>query len=368
MNFSWNSISKPIVGLSPMDGVTDAAMRSVTARVGKPDIIFTEFTSAEGLMHNALRLLRDFYYTQEQHPIIAQIFGATPECFRQCAVLICELGFDGMDINMGCPSSAVTHHGGGAALIQTPKLAQELIRQSRLGITDWVNGKGIEDLGLHSEFVALVKQRMKTKGLKARNPIPLSVKTRIGYSEIVTEPWISTVLEAGVDAISLHGRTLRQQYSGEANWEEIAKAASLAHHSNTILLGNGDIKTVFDIKKRIEQSGVDGVLIGRAAMGNPWFFNQAREYAHKGISPLPISLEERIKIALEHVRIFEELNRDVFIDDPFPFLNMRKHLGWYFKDIDHAVLIRQKLFQTASLADVENVFREVIAENLVHAQ
>lgn len=359
MNFSWKQATKPIVGLSGMDGVTDAAMRHVTAMYGPPDVIMTEFTSVEGLTHNAALLLRDLHYTPIQRPIIAQLYGSAPEAFRIGAVIVCALGFNGLDINMGCPSRAVTRHGCGAALIKVPQAAKAIIRAARAGIQDWCNGRRLDSLGLSAAFVQAAKSSPIYVGDgEARRPIPLSVKTRIGYDHVNTVDWVSHLLETSLDNISIHGRTLLQKYSGQANWDEIAKAANLIHQTETTVMGNGDLKTPEEIMARITQSGVDGVLIARAAMGNPWLFREYRAAKNDEAAPARITLVERLTAALEHVQCFDHLNQTVFKDDPFPFPNMRKHLGWYIRDLPGAAALRKELLLSASPTRARQLIQE----------
>lgn len=355
-------MAEPVVGMSGMDGVTDATMRHITAKYGRPDVMLTEFTSVEGLSHHAIQLLRDFHYTPIQRPIVAQLYGSTPEAFRRCAVLACALGFDGIDINMGCPSATVARHGCGAALIKAPALAGQIIRAARAGVQDWVRGASVDALGFKPEFAAAVKASPNYIGdAVARWPVPVSVKTRIGYDSPVTESWIAHLLEVGVDNISLHGRTLAQKYTGEADWSEIAKAARLARQTETTLLGNGDIKNPSEVRSRVEQAGVHGVLIGRATMGNPWFFSDYRTSAGGGSSGAGRPLTERIRVALEHAHYFEFLNETIFKDDPFPFINMRKHFGWYLRDLPGVAQLRQTLFHTTTSRQVEKIFEEFAA-------
>lgn len=353
MDSFWNTLPKPIVGLSAMDGVTDAAMREVTALVGKPDFMVTEFTSAEGVVRGITRILRDFYFTPNQRPIVAQIFGIDPESFRTCAVICCFLGFDGIDINMGCPADSIAHKGGGASLIRNPPLAKALIRAVQKGVQDFVNGIELEDLDLPPAFVDLIKERSQRVS-DERSELPVSVKTRIGYDKPVIEEWVPHLLETQPALITLHGRTLEQHYSGSANWEEIAKAAQIIHTTNTLIFGNGDLTTPEQIQQKIKESGVDGVWIGRASMGNPWIFQQYHDFV-EGKEVYEVSTQERFKVALEHCEIFERLNKTVFVQDPIPFLNMRKHLGWYIKGFPNATDIRLKLFQTNSSQEVASI-------------
>lgn len=328
-----------------MDGVTEVVYRSIQKKYGNPDLIYTEFTSVEGICHNAQKLLRDFSYTEEQRPVIAQVFGVTPEYYRQTAVLLCELGFDGIDINMGCPAKSMHKQGSGANLINTPELAQEIVRQTKQGIEDYYNGMRSKDCpDISPRIVKEVEARAK---LVQNRPtkIGLSVKTRVGFSDPVTKTWIKTLLETGVEAIALHGRTLKQQYSGEASWEEIGKAVKIAQGSGTLILGNGDVNSHQEALEKIDKYGVDGVLIGRASFGNPFVF------LPEGITPSKSIFE----IALEHSQLYEKEYSD---QERNKFLPMRKHLGWYVKGIDQAKQVRMELFRAESSVDVERIFKK----------
>ncbi len=342
----WNRLSESIIGLSPMDGVTDAAFRYITDKYGKPDILFTEFTSVEGISHGAVKLLEAFVYHKTNTPTIAQIYGSDIESFYKATFVVCELGFDAIDINMGCPDAAVARKGGGAALILKPKLAQEIVFTVKKAINDWVHGRNIENVGLKDSIVEWVKHYQKQHMIHTeRKYIPVSVKTRIGYDEIVTQEWISNLLETEPAAITLHGRTLKQMYTGQANWEEIGKAAALVKKTSSKILGNGDIKSLADATEKIKTYGTDGALIGRAAFGNPWIF-QAYEPTTR----------ERFETALEHCRMFMQFTPEAH------FLSLRKHLAWYCKGFDGAAEVRAAFMQVQNLDDVERVISKTLAD------
>ncbi|HCU25787.1 MAG TPA: hypothetical protein DF383_12285 [Deltaproteobacteria bacterium] len=361
MNF-WRHIPKPIVGLSPMDGVTDAPFRFIAAKYGKPDLILTEFVNVEGLARNAVVMLEDFLYTESERPIVAQIYGSEPESFYKIAVLVCALGFDGIDINMGCPAKNVASRGCGAALIRTPDLAKEILRQVKRGVRDWAEGREVEDLGLKPRM-ALRVQRMNAERNAAKPPerktLPVSVKTRIGYDSVVVEDWVRHLLEEEPAAISLHGRTLKQMYTGAADWEAIARATEIIHQSSTLALGNGDILSLADAAEKIRASGVDGVLIGRAAMGNPWIFAEKDAWKNKWsaaektpLSESIVATAERFSVLLEHSRYFEQ------VKGPERFSAMRKHFGHYCKGLRGAAELRNKMFQSHSSAEVGEILAE----------
>lgn len=343
----WDKLQKPIIGLSPMDGVTDYPFRHIQKKYGKPDVVITEFTSVEGVCHGATHLLKDFYFDESQRPIVAQIYGTTPDFFRQTAIILCDLGFDGIDINMGCPAKNVAHSGAGAALIQTPELAQQIIRATQQGIKEWQAGATLDDcLDIVQKIRAAVAKRKALLPAEYQDRsriVPVSVKTRIGYSEPVVDRWIPTLLETGIANITLHGRTLKQHYSGQANWEVIGQAAMLCKGTETTILGNGDVSSREDAIDKIEKYGVDGVLIGRASMGNPFVFSP--DPANPSVFP----------IAVEHSQLFEKIYAS---EENYSFLPMRKHLGWYVTSIPFAAEIRVKLFQTNTAQEVKQVLQD----------
>lgn len=342
----WHQLQLPIIGLSPMDGVTDQPFRYIQKKYGNPVVMYTEFTSTEGVCHGADRLLKDFLYDETQRPLVAQIYGTTPDYFRQTTILLCELGFDGIDINMGCPAKNVAHSGAGAALIKTPQLAQDIIRAVQQGITEWQNGHTVEQCAdITPKIAAEIKKRHQQlpEKYQQKRAVPVSVKTRVGFNEPVIKEWISNLLECEPVVIALHGRTLTQHYSGEASWEKIAEAAELTKNTNTLLLGNGDILSLADAHEHVQKYNVDGVLIGRGSMGNPYVFKK---------QPDGPSIFE---IALEHCREFEKVYGN---DEIYNFLPMRKHLGWYVRAVPNATEIRVKLFQTNNSQEVEQVLRD----------
>lgn len=348
------SENKPVIGMSPMDGVTDAPFRYMVAKYGKPDVIFTEFVSVDGLHYaegiKKERMLKDFmkardladlspeqfcsphsylaspeealraenYLVRQINPAkkvfeVAQVFGNKPEYFVEAVKLIESLGFDGIDINMGCPAKNVSENGCGAGLIRTPKLAQEIILAT-----------------------------------KAATKLPVSVKTRIGVSNAdEMAEWIEALCEVRPANISLHGRTLKQLYQGSADWEVIGRAASIVHSHGLHILGNGDVESVESAKEKVESYGVDGVLIGRAAEGNPSIFLGVDDPEYK----------QRLAWAVEHAQVYERVFKP---KNPTPedvrwFLPMRKHLAWYAHGFPGAAELRMALMKTTNASEVERV-------------
>src|SRR5207253_2576335 len=187
----WHKIPQPIIGLSPMDGVTDPAFRFIVARHGKPDVQVTEFINVDEVCHGGEAAWQQLQYAEIERPIVAQIYGADPDKFYQVAQVACELGFDGVDINMGCPSKNVSARGCGAALIRNPPLAREIIRAGQAGVADWAAGHRIETIGLRPKVVERVLALTAGRdGSQSRKPAPGSVKTRLGYDAVVIEDWV----------------------------------------------------------------------------------------------------------------------------------------------------------------------------------
>ena len=351
----WETIGRPIIGLAPMDGITDHPFRFIQKRYGQPALLYTEFASVEGICAGDLRLLKDFLYDGSQRPIVGQIFGRTPECFRQAAIMLCQLGFNGIDINMGCPTKSVAQRGAGAALIKTPALAQEIVQATKLGVRQWQNGATVRDCAdLSKAIVACVEVRYAQlpPPFQQRRPIPVSVKTRIGYDMPQVDEWVAQLLESEPAAIAMHGRTLTAGYSGQADWDQIGQAAALMHGSGVPLLGNGDVTSLEDAHRRVADYSVDGVLIGRASYGNPFVFRPADE------SPLRSDPHRLLHVALAHARLYEA---SFGHHQRYHFPPMRKHLGWYARNLPGAKHLRRELTQSSSLHEAETIIERYFA-------
>jgi len=334
---------KNIIGLSPMDGVTDEAFRLVQTQIAKPDLIFTEFVSAEGISRGGIKLYDTLLFSPEERPIIGQLFGKDPESFYKSAIILCELGFDGVDINMGCPAKTVIQHGSGAALIGKPDLAVEIIKSVRQGIDDWFSNKvKITNIGLNKKTLEIIKHNQKYSNTKKNNIKPtLSVKTRLGITHSIIETWIPILLAQNLDFITIHGRTLKQAYAGIADWDEIKKVVNLAKNTRTKIFGNGDIQTRQQGIEYCHKYGVDGVLIGRAAGGNPWCFG------NHIATP-----KEKFSAMLLHAQIFGQV---------FPkrcFDSLRKHFLLYTTSFPDAKSLRMKLVRLNSVKELLSLEEE----------
>lgn len=339
-----------------MDGVTDQPYRHLQKKYGNPMLMYTEFTNVEGLFLSNGQLLRDLIYDETQRPIIGQIFGKTPSFFYQAAILLCELGFDGIDINMGCPSKNVASSGSGAGLIRTPLLAQAIVRATKQGVQDWLNGATIHNCPNLKARVApqiLAQRAQLPPAYQARRPIPVSVKTRVGYEKPIIATWLPYLLEVEPAVVCIHGRTLEQGYSGEASWEEIGKAVGVAQGSGIAILGNGDVLSLAQAHQHVRDYGVAGILIGRATYGNPFFFGEETPLT-EGEAPDAARIRCFAELMLEHAYLYE---RTYSHYEKYFFSPMRKHLGWYARQMHGGKKLRIPLMQSNSPAEVLHILQ-----------
>lgn len=266
----WLSLPRPFFALAPMEDVTDTVFRQIVASCAPPDVYFTEFTNCDGLLSPGCDIVRRrLRYTQIERPIVAQIWGVHPENYFKTAQLLVELGFNGIDINMGCPEKSVVTHGACAALINNRPLAHEIILATQEGIKS------------------------------TKKAIPLSIKTRIGYNKIITEDWIGFLLSHQLAALTVHGRTAAEQSQVPCHWDEIGKAVSLRNQlkSKTLIIGNGDILDRAQGLAKAKKYKVDGIMIGRGVLNNLWAFSA---------QPAPkLSVEDRLKLLKNHVELFD---------------------------------------------------------------
>lgn len=310
----WRSLPRPFFALAPMAGVTDTVFRRVIARRAKPDVFWTEFVSCDGLVSRGREaLLRDLVFDPLERPIVAQVFGATPKHFFETARLIVSLGFDGIDINMGCPDKAVVAQGAGAALIRTPALARDIILATQEGIAS------------------------------ADSSIPVSVKTRTGYMKDEIDTWIPTLLDTDIAALTIHARTKRELSEVPARWEDVARVAKMARGSRTVIIGNGDVRDLEDARTKVLESGADGVMLGRAIFGNPWLFDPALA----GTIP---TAHEKLSALVEHARLYEEI-----WGTTKPFDLLKKHVKAYVSGFRGASDLRARLMRVDTANEIESV-------------
>lgn len=301
VNF-WGKLKKEkkvFFALAPMSDVTDSAFRKIIAKYGKPDILFTEFVSCDGLCSvGREKLMPLLKYDKTERPIVAQLFGSVPENFEKSASLVKDLGFDGIDINMGCPQKNIIKQGSGSKLITQPKLAQEIIRATKKGAGD----------------------------------LPVSVKTRIGYKENEIENWLPFLLEEKPVAITIHGRTQKEMSKVPAHWDIIKRGVEIAKGSGVLILGNGDIKSLVEGRIKAKETGVDGIMIGRGIYGNPFLFNEEKQKT---------SEQEKLLVLIEHLSFFKEIFKK-----EKSFNLMKKHIGAYVKGFKGAKELRINLMES----------------------
>ncbi len=316
----WKQLKKPIFAIAPMADVTDAAFRRMIATYGKPDVMWTEFVSCDGLCSRGKdALIQDLIYDERERPIIAQVFGANPEHFYRTAQLLQELGFDGIDINMGCPDKNIQKQNAGAKLIQNPKLAQEIIRETKRGA-----GK-----------------------------LPVSVKTRIGYVKNTIDEWLPYILETEPAAITIHGRTKKEMSDVPAHWDVIARGVEMTKRyygekDRPFVLGNGDVQTLEEAFQKVREYGVDGVMVGRGLFGNPWFFaDMDAMKSGTEVRSQEIPLRQKMSVMLEHTELFERL-----FGENKRFDVMKKHYKAYVHGFDGAKELRVKLMAARNTEEV----------------
>jgi nifR3 family TIM-barrel protein len=332
----WNTLPKPIIVLAPMADVTDAAFRRMIAKYsahrrkdgtfGGPDVMWTEFVSADGLMRateeGKKKLMADLLYTEEECPIVAQLFSSTPSYMEEAAALCASLGFDGIDINMGCPDRSIEKQGCGAAMIKHPESAREIIRAAKRGAS------------------------------RGGRVLPVSVKTRVGYNKDELDTWLPTILEEEPAVVTIHARTRKEMSKVPARWERVAYAVEIRDRLGveTRILGNGDVTSVQDAIQKCADTGADGAMLGRAIFGNPWLFHPDHDLH-------TVSLSTRFEILLEHTRLFEEL---------LPFKNfavMKKHYKAYVNGFPGAHELRATLMELDTSDGIEEVVNRFFEAN-----
>lgn len=312
----WRGLKKPFFVLAPLANITDHAFRQFIVKYRKPDVLWTEFVAADGLCHPKGRevLIRDLKFSENERPIVAQLFTGHPEKMFEAAKLVKELGFDGLDINMGCPDKNVMKQGAGAACMKDPELAQKIIRAAMEG----VRADGGE-------------------------PIPVSVKTRIGVNKDEIETWFPKILATKLAAVTLHLRTKKEMSLVLAHWERMARAVELRNELSpeTLILGNGDMKSVAEAREKYEETGCDGVMLGRGVFGNPWLFDETKT---------SVTVRERLEAILDLTQLFEATWHDTK-----SFEILKKHFQAYIVGFPGARDLRNELMLTHTGEEVQKV-------------
>ena len=367
--------NNPFFALAPMADVTDPAFRILIAKYGKPDVMWTEFVSADGLAsagrparpHDSSGaggevLKRDLAFTENEHPIVAQLFSSHPDKMRIASKLVAEMGFDGIDINMGCPDKSIEGQGSGACMIKTPEIAGEIIQAVKDGIADAIKGKSVS------------------------RRIPVSVKTRVGYNQVEIDSWIPFLLSQDIACLSVHARTRKEMSKVPAHWEYIKEIVAIRDRMgvDTLIIGNGDVRDMEHGRKLAKESGADGVMIGRAIFGNPWLFSTSPQPSpvrrgRKALSPIKIffrslfglkhrywlehshsiTTEQKLAVLIEHSELFEQLLCPPAGGKNFAI--MKKHFKAYVHGFAGSKELRMQLMEQGnSASNVRTIIEEFL--------
>lgn len=307
MDSFWTRLNKPFFVLAPMADVTDPAYRRLIAEYGAPDVTWTEFVSADGLYATRERkgmqdadnpLMRDLIFGEGERPIVAQLFTSNPESMAYAARLCAELGFDGIDINMGCPDKSIEKQGAGAAMMKDPERAKAVYRAA------------------------------------ATAGIPVSVKTRIGYNHEAMDEWLPQILEEKPAALTIHLRTRKEMSKVPAHWELMAKAVAIRDRvsPDTLIIGNGDVTDLEDARRKAAETGADGIMLGRAIFGNPWVFTGRTD----------VTPQEKLEALAKLAEYFSELT------PPKHFHILKKHFKAFIQGWDNAGELRGRLMDLST--------------------
>ncbi|MBX9975541.1 tRNA-dihydrouridine synthase [Cytobacillus firmus] len=316
----WRELPRPFFILAPMEEVTDVVFRHVVSEAARPDVFFTEFTNSDSYCHpegiNSVRGRLTF--TEDEQPIVAHIWGDKPEYFRQMSIGMAELGFKGLDINMGCPVPNVAQHGKGSGLIRRPEVAAELIQAAKAG------------------------------------GLPVSVKTRLGFTEVDEwKGWLKHILEQDIANLSIHLRTRDEMSKVPAHWELIPEIKKLRDQvaPDTLLTINGDIPDRQTGLKLVDQYGVDGVMIGRGIFHNPFAFEKEKK-------------DHSSKELLDLLRLHMDLHDKYSHLELRPFTALHRFFKIYVKGFPGASQLRNQLMNTKSTDEVRELLDAFASKNL----
>lgn len=322
----WLQSKKPILALAPMEGVTDAAFRTLCKEQGA-DVVYTEFTAAEAIIHGGPSVLKKLAHRDDERPVICQIFGKTPEAFATAAKKVQDLGFDGLDLNFGCPARKVVSRGSGVALLREPQFARQLIEAALSSITIPLSIKVRSSIRKESKDVAPGTQERST-----------------------ALDLVNAIEGLPISAIMVHGRNYEQGHQGEV---DTAMIKAVKEKFPGLVLANGGITSPEDVQRMLQQTGADGVGIARGSWGQPWIFTQARQLQEHG-QYTPITPEQISAIIRRHAELLFEAK------DAHGIIEFRKHFGNYIKGFRGAAEWRAKAVRVETLADVEQIIQAIL--------
>ncbi|MCD0693079.1 tRNA-dihydrouridine synthase [Staphylococcus aureus] len=314
----WSELPRPFFILAPMEDVTDIVFRHVVSEAARPDVFFTEFTNTESFCHpEGIHSVRGrLTFSEDEHPMVAHIWGDKPEQFRETSIQLAKMGFKGIDLNMGCPVANVAKKGKGSGLILRPDVAAEIIQATKAG------------------------------------GLPVSVKTRLGYYEIDEwKDWLKHVFEQDIANLSIHLRTRKEMSKVDAHWELIEAIKNLRDEiaPNTLLTINGDIPDRKTGLELAEKYGIDGVMIGRGIFHNPFAFEkEPREHTSK----------ELLDLLRLHLSLFTKYEKDEIRQ----FKSLRRFFKIYVRGIRGASELRHQLMNTQSIAEARALLDEFEAQ------
>lgn len=323
MKTIWDNLPQPFFVQAPMEDVTDTVFRQIIGTVGAPDLYFTEFTNADGITKGSGDYVKQrLQFTKKERPLIAQIWGNDPDNYVTASKLLKKLGYDGIDINMGCPDRKVVKHGCCSGLIKNPKLARTLYEAT----------------------------------VKGGGGLPVSIKTRIGYNTIVTDEWIGFLLQLKPAAITVHARTASEMSKVPAHWEEFEKVVKLRNmiSPTTKIIANGDIETMDQGHELVKKYGVDGVMIGRGILHDPWVFQKNKK---------ELSLRKRLITLKKHIALFDKTwgNKNSSLSGSKNFAIMKKFYKAYLHNFEGAQDIRTDLMQFSTAKDTLNRIEAILS-------
>lgn len=309
---------RPLI-LAPMEDVTNPPFRKFCKKYGA-DWLYSEFVSADALVRSVNKSLKKLTIDETERPVTIQIYGRFVDAMVEAAKIVEQVKPDFIDINFGCPVKRVAQKGAGAGLLR--------------------------DIPLMIEMAEQVVKAVK---------IPVTAKTRLGWDceHIIIEDIAERLQDVGIQALAIHGRTRSQMYSGEADWEPIAKVKNNPR-IHIPVIGNGDITSPQQAKEAFDKYGVDGVMIGRATIGHPWIFRQIKHYFETGELLPDLSVAEQIEIIKEQILLSVE-----WIDEVRGLLHMRRHMAAMFKGLPHFRDLRIRMLQAPSLEELWKVFEEI---------